>query len=743
MSEINHTKQSALLLASMGLPLFPVIPNGKKPAIADWGKKATCDPVIISGWWDSNPNYNIGLAAGHETNGKFLTVIDLDRHDPAKDGLQSLAGWCVTHGELPRTAEVSTPSGGRHLYYWTPSPLKNRTGILPGIDARGAGGYVVAPTSRINGKSYDWIENPIITGISDANENVLTLLNYTTGPERPSFALPEAIEDGQRTDTLIRLVGSLMAKGLSEDAIRAAVMAENITRCFPPLSDNELEKTVFPALRRFSGNTAPYIQDNRYTLESESILPLLASLRPERNYGWHDAGNGKLLSDLCKSKFRYVLERKKWYCYDECKGIWAVDEGDARIMSFCKSIADALMLYTVHYMQDAEDKRKSEYRKAVVDKWYQLPVRKKIIEDAESVCPMTADSFDRDPLLLNCQNGVLNLHSGEFREHRPEDFITKSAAVVYDPAARCERWEQFIDEVMQGDKEKAVYLQKALAYALTGDTSRECFFILYGATSRNGKGTLCETFSAMMGDYAKTAAPETIAQRKYSDSRSPTEDLARLAGARFVNISEPDKNMILSASLVKQMTGNNTITARFLHENSFQYKPQFKMFIDTNHLPTISDSTLFSSDRVITIEFNRHFLENERDPQLKRKLTTSESLSGILNWCLEGLRLLKTSGLNPPASVREATQAYKESSDKLEQFIGEVLIADPNGEITVNQVHERYQTWCYSNGLRAEGKVEFNKSLASAGLTIKRTWPKGMNSRNGGKKMNLIYGYRL
>ena len=167
------------------------------------------------------------------------------------------------------------------------------------------------------------------------------------------------------------------------------------------------------------------------------------------------------------------------------------------------------------------------------------------------------------------------------------------------------------------------------------------------------------------------------------------------------------------------------------------------MFIDTNHLPTISDSTLFSSDRVIIVEFNRHFGEDERDIHLKKKLTAPDSLSGILNWCLEGLRLYRSTGLNPPEAVRAATRAYSESSDKIGQFISEVLTVDPNGEISVNEVHEKYQNWCYLNGLRAEGKVEFNKSLASAGIPVKRAWPRGMNSRNGGKKMNLLYGYRF
>ena len=146
--------------------------------------------------------------------------------------------------------------------------------------------------------------------------------------------------------------------------------------------------------------------------------------------------------------------------------------------------------------------------------------------------------------------------------------------------------------------EKVKYLQKAFGYALTGNTRYECLFILYGATTRNGKGTAMETFLRLMGDYGKTARPETIGARFQQNGSAPSEDVARLNGARFVNISEPDKKLTLSAALVKSLTGNDTITARYLHENSFEYRPQFKMFINTNYLPQITDLTLFSSGRI-------------------------------------------------------------------------------------------------------------------------------------------------
>lgn len=254
---------------------------------------------------------------------------------------------------------------------------------------------------------------------------------------------------------------------------------------------------------------------------------------------------------------------------------------------------------------------------------------------------------------------------------------------------------------------------------------------------------MCETIMQLAGDYGRTASPETVAQRKYSDSRSPSEDIARLAGARFVNMSEPDKQMALSSSLVKTLTGNDTVNARFLGENSFEYRPQFKIFINTNHLPYVSDSTLFTSDRVKIIPFNRHFTEQERDSRLKSRLTTADSLSGILNWCLAGLQALNREGFTLPEAVRKATREYAEISDRIGQFMDSALEADPLGEVRTNIVYARYQDWCYANAFRPEGKNEFRKSLASAGVEIQRKRPEEKRGDEKAAKESLIIGYRL
>ena len=462
----------------------------------------------------------------------------------------------------------------------------------------------------------------------------------------------------------------------------------------------------------------------------------LVDLHPDKNerYGWHDMGCGYLFADWYKDYARYVPERKKWFIYNG--KIWQPDTGDLKVMELCKRLADNLMFYAL----SIQDERQRQHYMEFIKRWQRRNYRETVLKDAASVYPAALTAFDSDPMLFNCLNGTLNLETGKFYAHRPGDMLSKMSGVKYDTEAHSDRWEQFILEVMQGDQDEAAFLQKALGYALTGDTRHECFFTLYGSTSRNGKGTCMETFMKLMGDYGKTAKPETIAQKQTANGSGPSEDIARLAGARFVNISEPDKKLILSAALVKTLTGNDTVTARFLNENSFEYRPQFKLFINTNHLPAVTDVTLFSSGRVKIIPFERHFAETERDEGLKSELAKPENLSGILNWCIKGLWMIKETGFDMPEAVRYATDEYRQNSDKIGRFLDEEMEAGSLYEARTADVYIRYKEWCGRNGFYPENAANFKTSLSNiATVTHKR--PSG--SIRTASPLSLIIGYRL
>lgn len=462
------------------------------------------------------------------------------------------------------------------------------------------------------------------------------------------------------------------------------------------------------------------------------IVDCKRSNKEHPRYPLNDIGISALFADAFRGELRYIPERDKWYRYDGKK--WVKDNGTA--MEYAKALVEELKFLADTLL--TSDNVGESIRK-VINKWQTHRARVTILQDAATIYPISMEEFDKNPFILNCLNGTLNMITGDFTPHNADDLLSKMANVVYDPAADCPRWRQHIFEVMQGDAEKATFLQQALGYALTGATNFECFFLLYGATSRNGKGVTMETFKTLMGDYGKSAKPETISQKDKANGSAASEDIARLAGARFINISEPDKKMVLSSALVKTLTGNDTITARYLYENSFEFKPGFKLFINTNHLPTITDSTVFKSGRIKIITFDRHFEDWEQDKGLKGTFAQPQNLSGILNWCLNGLWSLYNGGFIQSSAVTSAVSQYEQSSDKMACFIDDELEANPGSEVTTMSAYERYCQWCNSNGYKYGSQATFKKDMAPY-AEIKRKRPAGQPNGNA---LWMILGYNF
>lgn len=448
-------------------------------------------------------------------------------------------------------------------------------------------------------------------------------------------------------------------------------------------------------------------------------------------YPWNDIGAGHIFADFYQDRLRYVPERKMWFYYEG--GVWKLDKGNLRAMKYCMELAN--LMYTFALEIKDEDKRKSYMKYA--SRWQSHNNRVNILKDAQVYHPISFGSFDADIYIFNCKNGTLHIDTGEFTEHRSTDLLTKKSPVVYDPTACSERFVTYIDEIMSGDTDRAKFLQKILGYGLTGDTRHECMTILYGVTTRNGKGTLCESVLKVLGDYGCASRPESLAMKNHTNGSQPNEDVARLAGVRFVNVSEPGKGMVLDAAKVKAMTGNDTLNARYLHENSFDFQPQFKIYINTNYLPVINDMTLFTSDRIIIIPFDRHFDEHSRDTTLKQRFAKEGVQSAILNWLLEGYRLLQTEGLYLPKSVKEATDRYQHDSDKMALFFEDNLVADDTAEEMTSRVYARYKGWCQENGTYPEGMKNFKQGLQAIAPVVRK------RPKRGGEKTTLLIGYQL
>lgn len=421
------------------------------------------------------------------------------------------------------------------------------------------------------------------------------------------------------------------------------------------------------------------------------IYPLANPKRYERD----ELGMGYLFADTFHNLLRYVRDADEWYHYID--GVWREDKGGIIV----RQCAKVLIEYLKATLSDEK----------FLDEFSKRNKRETVIKEAKDVYSKSLSDFDIDPFLLNCLNGTIDLRSLQFRPHDPADFLTKKAKVIYNPNAKCERWDKFVGEITCGNADLLLYLQKSCGYGLSGDTSEECLFILYGPTTRNGKGTFMESTQGVLGDYAKTIQPDSLAYRK-SNGSGHSDDIARLAGIRFVNASELPNDMKLNAAIVKQITGGDTVTTRFIYKGFFEYRPQFKIYINTNHLPEVGDDTLFSSGRLKLIPFDRHFDETEQDKSLKSFFREADSKSAILNWLLKGYELYKSEELTPPSKVVELLHEYRKNSDAVGLYIENRLVSCDERERTkTSDFHLDFLKWCLNEDVAELSLKEFVQAI--------------------------------
>jgi putative DNA primase/helicase len=310
------------------------------------------------------------------------------------------------------------------------------------------------------------------------------------------------------------------------------------------------------------------------------------------------------------------------------------------------------------------------------------------------------------------QNGTLDLRTGQMRQHDRADLLTKEAPVIYDPSATCPTWEAFLTRVMGGDAELIGFLQRAIGYSLTGDTREQVIFLLYG-TGANGKSTFLETIRTLLGDdYARQVRTETLTDS--NRGTGPTEDLARLKGARFVSARETEEGKRLAEALIKELSGGDTLTARFLYSESFEYRPAFKLFLGANHKPVIRGTDYAIWRRIRLVPFAVTIPPEEQDQNLGAKLAAE--LPGILTWAVRGCLSWQKNGLGTPAAVTAATAAYRMESDVLSAFLAECCVTNPKGEVQAGPLYTAYKSWCEDNGEKWMTGQMFGRRLTDRGF---------------------------
>lgn len=436
-------------------------------------------------------------------------------------------------------------------------------------------------------------------------------------------------------------------------------------------------------------------------------------------------------------------------CYDcipDAKGIVSIAKERLIEQGKTKEEIESLPLNEITETAGLTDDEKKEIESKnkmleLTKKYYSqqlsLKARKNIIEDTHDLLIVSYKNFDNNPLIFNVLNGTLDLSTMTLYDHRKEDFLTVVANVIYDPTATANVWTNFIDTIFCGNKENALFMKKALGYNLSGKKNAECCFVCYGASTRNGKGTLFNTILDVFGGYGKQIDFSTIARAKnQKDGSSPSPDIIRLKGARLVSASEPKKGVYFDESLLKQLTGRDPIIARGLYKEPVQFFPEFSIFISANNLPNISDVSLFQSDRLKLISFNKHFSEEEQDRTLKDKLIEPKVKSAVLNWLIDGYKIYNREGLYTTDSMKTALKEYKDDSDTIQQYINERLM-----EITPEhkkdcvkgaKIRNDYIEWCKYMGVSPVGKAVFKEEMKKHGVVY------GINH-----KQDVILNYSL
>jgi len=362
-----------------------------------------------------------------------------------------------------------------------------------------------------------------------------------------------------------------------------------------------------------------------------------------------------------------------------------------------------------------------------------------MLAHARSDLVISHTELDKRPDLLPCLNGTIDLKTGRLIESERSHFMTKCLPVAYNPTATCPLWEKSINHWMGGDQDMVGFLQRAIGYSATGYTTDQCLFFTYGNGS-NGKSVLIETVKAALGDFAQKA-PTSMIMAKPTGNEGIPNDIARLPGARFAATAELEKGQRLAESRVKDLTGGDTLTARFMRGEFFEFEPTHKLWVYGNHKPVIRGSDDGIWRRIRLVPFEVKIAEKDKDYTLKDKLI--KELPGIVAWIVRGCLEWQKIGLNPPAKVVDATKEYRTEMDTLGAFFNEFCEIKPKATIPLKTLYLAYQDWCDASNEHPLTSTKFSTALTERGFksengTANKTLKVGLKLRSDLKKKREI-----
>ena len=422
---------------------------------------------------------------------------------------------------------------------------------------------------------------------------------------------------------------------------------------------------------------------------------------------FNDIGNKDRFVRACADTLAFVPEKKLWRAWDSTR--WRDDNGAA--MRSAELVACSLF-EAVGKEKDA-DKRKRLFQHA--NRTSMLGKLRAMVDlaQASDLC-IPQNRWDADPMLLGVKNGIVDLRTGELLPPNPKALIGRYANVEFDAEAKCPQWTAFLRRIMAEDRVMMSFLRRAAGYSLIGHNTERVFFIGYGVGA-NGKSKFLQALEHVAGEYACASPASTFLSRR----TGIPNDLARLAGARMVTCIETDKDRKLSEALVKSVTGEDKVSARFLYGEFFDFTPIAKIWIATNHKPNVQGTEPAIWERILLIPFEVVIPRAERDLKLGEKLRAEAA--GILNWMLSGCLQWQEKGLRPPDTVRAATEQYRRDMDVVARWLEEVCEPAPESFVTATGAYKRYCEWCVTNHEPVLSQRVFGEEMHRQGIPKTRS----------------------
>lgn len=439
-------------------------------------------------------------------------------------------------------------------------------------------------------------------------------------------------------------------------------------------------------------------------------------LPPAGAWTFDDLANAERFLELFGDEILYLTEAKKWLFW--CGTHWQFDKKNYVDELACEFVKN---LYSPENARDGDSFKhaKRSNNASGIEAMLKLLRKKKAI---------TADQLDSKHYLINCTNGTVNLQTGQIAPHDKADFLTRIVHSAYDADATSEAFNEFLQQI-QPDANIRAFLQRSIGYSLLGVVRERSFWILYG-TGNNGKSVFTNLFTHLLGEYAATTTAATVMQK--GGSGGIPNDIARLRGKRFVVIPETEENERLNAALIKALSAGDIVSARFLFGEFFDFPFSGKLWIATNHKPTITDHSKGFWDRLKLVPFTTDIPADKviKQDDLLAKLRAESP--GIINWAIQGCRdYFEIDGLDVPEIIQAEIDAYKREQDSIAQFIEEACetqeqwqTANPgdylitaNFRIKNGDLYKAYKKFCEENGEFVRSQRRLTQNMKERGFT--------------------------